>query len=116
MYISDIFMNSYIPVGLKHAVVDLIENNNISSSVAPFLIRTDSNDDINGSQHVTGGGTDFTYRDATEDEIINAESLGYYEYFSRYGDVYTGHYYQGEDHHFEAIVVDPPTYAIDINL
>lgn len=83
-------------------------------SYTKILIPTDSNDDVNGSQHVSDGGNDFTYRDADWDEIENASSLGFYEYFSNFGDVYTGHYYEGDMNHFCAIVVDPPPYAVEV--
>ena len=78
----------------------------------PIVTPTDTNDDVSGSQHVSNGGTDFSYRDADFDDIDNATSIGFYEHFSRTATDYTGHYYRGDMRHFPAIVVNPPAYAV----
>lgn len=113
MDISDILFNSYIDGDLKRALVELVIDNNITSSSIRLVTPTSTNDDVDGSQR---NGSDFTYRDVTEEEVAHASSLGYYEYFSRQGDIYTGHYYQGEGQKFDAIVIDPPAYEVDIYL
>lgn len=112
--ISDVMVNREVPRKFKDALLDLIDNNEdvYFSSFLSILVPTDSNDDVNGSQHVSDGGSDFTYRDATFEDVQNATSIGHYEYFSNFGDVYTGHYYNGDGNYFSAIVIDPPSYAV----
>lgn len=76
---------------------------------------TDTNNDVDGSQH--NGDIDFTYEDATEANVHEATNLGYYEYFSQYGfGTYTGHYYNGSDDKFAAIVINPLAYAATVQI
>lgn len=118
MDISDIIFNTQAPIALKQAIITLMDNENISSPYTPVLTPTASNDDVNGSQHARNGGTDFTYRDVEEDDLDGVTGIGYYEYFSdTYSTgIYTGHYYQGSDRKFDAIVLNPPTYAVTVNV
>jgi hypothetical protein len=118
MDIQDILFNSQVSVNLKQAIIQLMAQENISDPYMKVLHPTATNDDVNGSQHARNGGTDFTYRDATEDDVSEASSLGYYEYFSQTGndDEYTGHYYEGSDRKFDAIVLDPPAYAATVHV
>ena len=115
MYASEIFFNSAVSASVKEGLLSLIEREQISSDIL-VLKPTSTNDDINGSQHASGGGTDFTYEDASESDVVGASSLGYYEYFAEYGTVYTGHYYNGSDYKFAAVVVDPPAYAATVQV
>lgn len=112
MDISDVIFDSSIRLETKQSILSLIQRHSLTG-YTPILTPTDKNDDINGSQHAANGGTDFTYRDATWDEVSEASSLGVYDYFSNYAGEYTGHYYQGDGSHFRALVVNPPTYAIE---
>lgn len=83
------------------------------SEYTRIFARADSNNDVNGSQHHPFT-VYFTYRDATEEDVANATSLGYYEYFREYGcDEYTGNQYEGYGGFVDAIVVDPPGYAVE---
>jgi hypothetical protein len=116
MDISDAIFNQNTPLAVKQALIEVIDTNFVTDAYIKILIPTDSNDDLNGSQHVSGGDNDFTYRDATEDEVREATTLGYYEYFSEYGGEYTGHYYNGSDQKFAAIVIDPPAYAVAVHI
>ncbi len=112
MDIQDVLFDRDVPLSVKQAFLQLM--NDADGYVGPYtkvLTPTDTNDDVNGSQHAADGGTDFSYRDATASEIVNASTLGYYEYFSETLSGYTGHYYNGDGNHFEAVVVDPPAYA-----
>lgn len=113
MDVSDIIFNPSLSTDLKWAVFEVVLDNNVTGGHTSVLVPTDTNDDdVNGSQHARNGGNDFTYRDATDDDLDGASTLGYYEYFSGYGSGYTGHYYQGDMRHFPAIVINPPTYAV----
>lgn len=112
MDIQDILFGSDVALELKQAVLELCHEHSISAFTA-VVTPTAANNDVDGSQHGYAGGTDFTYRDATEEDLVGPSELGYYEYFSAYGEVYTGHYYEGDGHHFEALVIDPPTYAAE---
>lgn len=119
MDISDILFSPYASSSLKRAVFELMESNRITNASMPVLTPTATNDDINGSQHVANGGTDFSYEDASDSQIENASSLGYYEYFrsvSSSGSPYTGNQYHGEGSMFAAVVVDPPAYAAEIHI
>ena len=103
-------------MAVKQAVLVLLNRFDVWSSTLPVLVPTDTNDDVNGSQDSGGGGTDFTYRTATWDDVDHATTLGFYEYFSVEGDHYTGHYYNGDRRHFDAIVVNPPAYAATVTV
>lgn len=112
MDIQDVIFDPEVSMDLKHAILQLMADEHIRSGFTPILVPTSTNDDVNGSQHASNGGTDFTYRDADMDDVQRATTLGYYEYFSNYGVGYTGHYYNGDGRHFDAIVLDPPAYAV----
>lgn len=116
MDISDIIFNNHAPLELKQAIIVLMDRENITSPYMRVLTPTATNDDVNGSQHANNGGNDFTYRDVEEDDLSNVSGLGYYEYFSEAysGGEITGHYYNGSDQKFEAIVLDPPAYAVTV--
>lgn len=111
MDIQDLIFDSSVSMEMKTTLLQVMADNHAFSPYTKVLVPTETNDDVNGSQHVTNGGNDFTYRDATEDDVASATTLGYYEYFSGYGSVYTGHYYEGDSRYFEAVVLDPPAYA-----
>ena len=111
MDILDAFFNSQAPVALKQDLVAMADYFGVDDPYMKLLVPTASNDDVNGSQHASNGGNDFTYQDATIDDLLNATSAGIYDYFSVYADGYTGHYYQGSDSKFQAIVLNPPAYA-----
>lgn len=115
MDIQDLLFNPQVSLELKTAVLEYAHEHNLSGYTL-ILTPTASNDDMNGSQHVSNGGTDFTYRDAAMDDIYGASTLGYYEYFSGYYGGYTGHYYNGDGRHFDAVVIDPPAYAAEKTL
>lgn len=112
----DILFSPHASRALKDAVMEIVQDERIHNPHIPILVPTDSNDDVNGSQHARGGGNDFTYRDATETDLEGAAGLGHYEYFSGYHGNYTGHYYEGDSRHFAAIVINPPAYAISHRL
>lgn len=118
MDISDIIFNNQAPLELKQAIITLMDQKNINSPYMRVLTPTASNDDVNGSQHVSNGGTDFTYRDIEEDDLDGVTGLGYYEYFSETysGGEITGHYYNGSEQKFDAIVLNPPAYAITVTV
>lgn len=109
--VSEALFDTSIPVHVRRALFDAVLSENGVFEWTPILTPTDTNDDVNGSQHAVNGGTDFSYRDASLSDLSNAESFGFYEYFSREGSGYTGHYYNGDGNHFAAIVVNPPAYA-----
>lgn len=111
MDIQDILFSDQLPADRKRDIISLLDALGINNPYLRVLVPTDANDDINGSQHVSGGGTDFTYRDATLDDVLYASSAGVYDYFSEYAGRYTGHYYNGSDTKFQALVFDPPAYA-----
>lgn len=82
----------------------------------PVLVPTDENNDTNGSN---SGGSNFTYRNATEDDVENATTVGIYDYFGAYsidGSIYSGNQYETYGCLFEAIVLDPPAYAVETTL
>jgi hypothetical protein len=116
MDISDILFNNQAPLELKQAIITLVDRKNITSPYTRVLTPTASNDDVNGSQHAHNGGTDFTYRDIEEDDLSDVSGIGYYEYFSETysGGEITGHYYNGSERKFEAIVINPPAYAVRV--
>lgn len=111
MNIMDTFFDSQVPVKLKQHFVAMVASFGVDDPYMKLLVPTASNDDVNGSQHASNGGNDFTYQDATIDDILNAKSAGIYDYFSKCRLGYTGHYYQGSDAKFQAIVLNPPAYA-----
>lgn len=113
---TDLLFSLDAETALKEAVIGIIQREYISNPALPILTPTDTNDDVNGSQHVSNGGTDFTYRDATAQDLLAATSIGYYEYFSRTETGYTGIQYNGDGRLFPAIVINPPAYAIDTHL
>lgn len=115
MDVQDILFSSTASLELKAAVLELCHQHSLSA-YTKVVTPTATNDDVNGSQHASNGGTDFTYRDATEEDVAAASTLGYYEYFTGYGDQYTGHYYNGDGRYFDAIVLDPPAYAVTVNV
>lgn len=93
-------------------IIDLIESFGEDPD-SLILTPTASNNDVDGSQH--SGGSDFNYEDASESDIENATSLGWYSGFSAYvGGVYTGNQCDGYGPLFSAVVIDPPDYAVDI--
>lgn len=108
--IEDALFSEEIPLSVKIEILTYMDTYNLSSWT-PILTPTENNNDIDGSQHHSAI-IDFTYRDATMDDISNASSLGDYDYFSVSGADYTGHYYEGSDSKFEALVINPPSYAI----
>jgi hypothetical protein len=113
---SDIIFNTYAPDDVRRAILEVMIRERISDPNIKVLTPTDTNDDVNGSQHAANGGTDFTYRDVDSDDVAAAETLGVYDYFAETFNGYTGHYYQGSDYKFQAIVINPPTYAISYTI
>lgn len=116
MDISDIIFSNSAPLHLKKAILEIMDQNGITDAYMKVLIPTESNDDVNGSQHARNGGNDFTYTDPSEGDLNDVHGLGYYEYFSVEGDLYTGHYYNGSYDKFAAIVLDPPEYAVSVTV
>lgn len=96
MDIADVIFSSYMPAQVKRAFLEIMIDEKITDQTIKIIRPTDTNDD-------------FTYQDATEDEIYDATTLGYYKYFFNYGSNYTGHQYYGTGNPFEAIVINPPT-------
>jgi hypothetical protein len=112
MDIQDIIFSDTVPTARKQDIIELMDREHITDPYTKILIPTATNDDVNGSQHAHNGGTDFTYRDATMEDVLEASAVGVYDYFSNVdAQTYTGHYYNGDGAHFQAIVVDPPAYA-----
>ncbi len=113
MDIIDALSSREVPSSVKHLLIDILDSEyaiNIHSSI---LTPTATNDDVNGSQHAAHGGNDFTYEDISEEQLYGSGlTFGVYEYFSREGAHYTGHYYNGEDYKFAALVLNPPAYAV----
>ncbi len=116
MDITDILFSYEASSYFREKLFEFAMDHNITNRYLPILVPTDTNNDVNGSQHARNGGTDFTYRDANWDDVENASALGYYEYFSETGFGYTGHYYEGSDRKFDAIVINPPAYAVEVTL
>ena len=116
MDLQDILFSDRLDLSVKEVVLRAMQDYGIHDPYLKVLTPTATNDDVNGSQHVSNGGTDFTYRDAEVEDVAAASTLGYYEYFSGYYGDYTGHYYNGDGHHFAALVVDPPAYAADYSI
>lgn len=112
MEIYDAIFDPSIRFDVKLSILNLIQAHSLTGYQI-ILISTDENDDVTGSQHAADGGNDFTYRDATWEEVNDATSMGVYDYFSRYNDVYTGRYNQGDAAHFQALVVNSPAYAVE---
>lgn len=115
MDVSDLIFDSAVPHSTKLAVLDLMRDYPQIQGFTQVLTPTSTNNDVNGSQHA-GANIDFTYEDASMDDVLNASALGYYEYFSSYFGVYTGHYYNGDGQHFDAVVVNPPSYAAEVTV
>lgn len=111
MDINDLLFSRSVSMDVKHAILEIVNTENISSGFVQVLTPTATNNDTNGSQH-GDGDTDFTYRDVTESDLSDIAALGYYEYFSGSRGHYTGHYYDGGGRHFDALVINPPAYAI----
>lgn len=109
MDLQDVLFSSDISSDRKAALYQFVLDHELVDPYLSILVRTESNNDVSESQ---SDGDDFTYRDATLEDILQGSFLGYYEYFADYvGGVYTGHYYQGDETKFAAIVVDPPAYV-----
>lgn len=115
MNIQDVIFSPTASMDLKIAIIQMVHQHHLTP-YTKVLTPSSTNDDVNGSQHVRNGGTDFTYDDADFDTVASASSLGYYEYFSNYYGRYTGHYYNGDGNHFDAVVIDPPAYAVDVQV
>ena len=82
----------------------------------PVLVPTDENNDTNGSN---SGGNNFTYRDATEEDVDKATTAGIYDCFGTYNldnSIYSGNQYETDGYLFQAIVLDPPAYAVETSL
>ena len=115
--ISDLIFDYRVGFHIKEALLEVMEREGVHSDL-PVLKPTATNDDVNGSQHVSNGGTDFGYDDATVDDVVDGSTLGYYENFAEsYGSSgsYTGHSYEGSGSRFAAVVVDPPAYAATVS-
>lgn len=110
MDVQDIIFDPDVSLHLKTTLLELCHEHRISG-FTQVLTPSASNNDVNGSQHSGESFIDFTYRDVDMDDVESASTLGYYEYFSNYGVGYTGHYYNGDGRHFDAVVIDPPAYA-----
>ena len=95
-------------------IVEYAEDTYFSGDYEPILIPSDANNDVNGSAHHPYD-VHFTYRDATEEEILEASSIGTHSFaeamFATDDEQYTGHGYDGVGEYFYALVVDPPKYA-----
>lgn len=111
MDIQDIIFSHDVPTALKQDIIGMLDDIGNLDPYLKVLVPTATNDDVNGSQHAHNGGNDFTYQDATLDDVQSATSAGVYDYFSEEGSHYTGHYYNGSDRKFQAIVFNPPAYA-----
>jgi len=112
MDIIDALTSREVPSHVKHQLIDILESEYSIDAHSSILTPTATNDDVNGSQHASNGGNDFTYEDADESSLSqDSLTFGVYDYFSREGSHYTGHYYNGESHKFAALVVNPPAYA-----
>lgn len=118
MDIKDALESDSVSRAVKHMLLDIVEDTPGVSLYSSILTPTASNDDVNGSQHASNGGTDFTYEDASYDQLQDSYgiSFGTYDYFAREGDHYTGHSYNGEGYRFQAVVVNPPAYAVSYSL
>lgn len=117
MDILDLITHPSVSRELKHLMVDILEDEALLSVYCPILTPRSSNDDLNGSQHAEGGGTDFTYEEAAIEQLLSWDlTFGVYEYFSREGDHFPGHCYHGDGNHFAALVVNPPAYAATYRL
>lgn len=118
MDIQDALESDRVSRAVKHMLIDIVEDTPGIDLYSKILTPTATNDDVNGSQHAYNGGTDFTYEDASCDQLEASYgiSFGTYDYFAVEGDHYTGHSYHGEDHRFEAVVVNPPAYAVEYSL
>jgi len=115
--ISDIIFDYRVGFHIKEAFLELMELESVHSNLQ-ILKPTATNDDVNGSQHVSNGGTDFGYDDATIDDVVEGSTLGYYEYFAESyssSGSYTGHSYEGSGSRFAAVVVNPPAYAATVS-
>lgn len=113
--VDDVLSDSALSNDFRSVLENLVEEHP-GSAYCRVLVPTEDNNDIDGSQHHSER-INFTYEDASYEDILNASSLGFYENFSNYdGDTYTGNIYDGTGHLFAAVVVNPPNYAVDYNL
>jgi hypothetical protein len=118
MNVEDALTSDCVSREVKHMLLDIVLDNPGFGFWSSILTPTAANDDVNGSQHASNGGNNFTYEDASYDQLSDSYGLtfGTYDYFAREGSLYTGHSYHGEGNRFEAIVVNPPTYAVSYTL
>jgi len=121
--VNEVINNDTVPHKFKQALVQVLQKNRMSYG-ALLLVKSPGNNDINGSQHHPDRII-FGYDDATLDDIQNAVSLGGYNYFferGRYfsGDLegkYTGNQYNDHTGYaISGVVINPPVYAIEVNL
>lgn len=105
---------------LEQPLKELLINNDMIQcfSWIPVLVPTEENTDYNGSNFTINGDiANFTYRDATEEDVLHATSAGYWDYFGEYTydtSIYSGNQYETDGELFPAIVLDPPTYAREV--
>lgn len=108
--IEDVIFEEEIPLHIRVSILEYMDSNNLSRNTM-ILTPTSSNNDVDGSAHHEEM-IDFTYEVPSNSQISEATTLGDYSYFSYDDYGYTGHVYQGGDNKFEALVVDPPEYAV----
>jgi hypothetical protein len=113
MNIQDIYRSPEITDEMKDKLREMLAELSVNDEYLQVLVPTEENNDVNGSQHGLGGETVyFTYQDATITDVREAVAAGVYDYFgAHYSGGYTGHYYDGAEDKFQAIVFDPPAYA-----
>ena len=105
---------------LEQPLKELLNNNDTEQEFRwlPVLVPTEDNTDYDGSNFtINGDVANFTYRDATEEDVHHATSAGYWEYFGEYAydtSIYTGNQYETDSELFPAIVLDPPAYAREV--
>ena len=105
---------------LEQPLKELLSNNDTEQGFSwiPVLVPTEENTDYNGSNFTINGDlANFTYRDATEEDVYHATSAGYWECFGEYTydtSIYTGNQYDINGISFPAIVLDPPAYAREV--
>lgn len=108
--IEDVIFEEEIPLSVRVSILEYMDRYNLSRNTM-ILTPTSSNNDIDGSAH-HDAMIDFTYEIPSTSQISEATTLGDYAYFSYDDGDYTGHTYQGGDSKFEALVIDPPEYAV----
>lgn len=118
MDVQDALISDSVSREVKHMLLDIVLDTPGLGMYTPILTPRASNDDVNGSQHASNGGNDFTYEDASYDQLEDSYGInfGTYDYFAREGSHYTGHSYHGEDSKFAAVVVNPPAYTVSYSL